>query len=451
MAAVALGVLTLSAGLATVPLGRLAHQPQPHGPLTWLFLVLFLTPGVMVGTLLAARRPRNPIGWMLLAFYFLAQNPASDYAIIDYRLHHGNLPLGSVAVVVLASWPVWLVLIAVLLWVFPDGRLSQGRWRRVAVVLVTAGALLALTATAGGAAAVAGHTVRIGASGTLANNATGVAGLAQSAVALGVLASLLVWLAVQVPRYRRSVGERRQQFKWLYTGASIFVVSVISAVLVSGGSSSLDLAINNVIAPVGFAVLPICVGVAVLKYRLYEIDRIISRVLSYGIITAVLAGVFTGLVLLATVVLPVKAPVAVAAATLAAAALFNPLRKRVQHAVDRRFNRARYNAEAIVAAFTAGLRQTVDLDTVQGDLVGVVDQAFQPAHIAVWLAGTRQQAPVPPGLRHPDLCGTGSGDRRRCKESWLGPVREWPAECAAAPLRRQWRFAFPSEMASGHH
>ena len=131
-AAVAFGALTLGAGLATVPLGRLAHLPEPHGPLSWLFLVLFLTPGVMVGTLLAARRPRNPIGWMLLAFYLLAQNPAGDYAIIDYRLHHGHLPLGSVAVVVLASWPVWLVLIAALLWVFPDGRVPRaggGGWR----------------------------------------------------------------------------------------------------------------------------------------------------------------------------------------------------------------------------------------------------------------------------------------------------------------------------------
>jgi len=384
VAAVAFGVLTLAAGLATLPLDLLAHQPGSRGPFGWLFTVLVLVPGVVVGTLLAARRPRNPIGWMLLAFYLGALNPASDYAIIDYRLHHGHLPLGSVAVVVLASWPVWLVLIAVLLWVFPDGQLPQGRWRRAAMALVAAGALLAVAATAGGAAAQAGQTVRINADGTLVNNATGAAGLAQGAVAVGVLASLLVWLAVQVPRYRRSSGERRQQFKWLYTGAAIFVVSVISAVITSG-SSGLDLAVNNVIVPIGFAVLPVCVGVAVLKYRLYDIDRIISRVISYAIITAVLAGVFAGLVLLATVVLPVKTPVAVAAGTLAAAALFNPLRKRVQHGVDRRFNRARYNAEAIVAAFTARLRQTVDLDTVHGDLVGVVHEAFQPAHISVWM------------------------------------------------------------------
>jgi hypothetical protein len=382
---VAFGVLTLGAGLATVPLDRLAHQPGPHGSLSWLFPVLVLTPGVVVGTLLAARRPRNPIGWILLAFYLGALNPASDYAIIDYRLHHGSLPLGSVAVVVLASWPVWLVLIASLLWVFPDGRLPQGRWRRAAVALAAAGALLAVAATAGGAAAEAGHSVRIDAGGTLVNNAAGAAGLAQGAVAFGVLASLLVWLAVQVPRYRRSAGERRQQFKWLYTGAAIFVVSVISAVITSG-SSGLDLAVNNVIVPVGFAILPVCVGVAVLRYRLYEIDRIISRVISYAIITAVLAGVFAGLVLLATVVLPFKTPVAVAAATLAAAALFNPLRKRVQHAVDRRFNRARYDADQTVAAFAARLKDAVDLDSVRDDLAGVVHQALEPAHVSVWIS-----------------------------------------------------------------
>ena len=384
-AAVAFGALTLGAGLATVPLDRLAHQPEPHGPLSLLFLVVFLTPGVLVGTLLAVRRPRNPIGWMLLGFYFLAIAPAGDYAIIDYRLHHGHLPLGSVAVVVLASWPVWLVLIASLLWVFPDGRLPQGRWRRVAVVLIAAGALLAVAATAGGAAAVAGHTVRVNASGNLVDNTTGVAGLAQGAVALGVLASLLVWLAVQVPRYRRSAGERRQQFKWLYAGATIFVVSVISAVQVSGGSSGLDQAVNNGIVPVGFAFLPVCVGVAVLKYRLYEIDRIISRVISYAIITAVLAGVFAGLVLLASVVLPVKGSVAVAAATLVAAALFNPLRRRVQHAVDRRFNRARYNAGLTVAVFASRLKDAADLDSVREDLTAVVQKALEPAHISVWM------------------------------------------------------------------
>ena len=129
-----------------------------------------------------------------------------------------------------------------------------------------------------------------------------------------------------------------------------------------------------------------CISVAVLKCRLYAIDRVISRVISYAIITAVLGGIFAGLVVLATQVLPFKEPVAVAASTLVAAALFNPLRRRVQHGVDRRFNRARYNAEAVVAAFHTRLRRTIDPDTVRGDLVGTVHQAFEPAHVSVWLA-----------------------------------------------------------------
>ena len=136
----------------------------------------------------------------------------------------------------------------------------------------------------------------------------------------------------------------------------------------------------------GGSVFVVCIGVAVLKYHLYAIDRIVSRVISYAVITAVLAGVFAGLVLLATGVLPFKTPVAVAAATLAAAALFTPLRRRVQHVVDRRFNRARYDAQIIVAAFTARLRHSADFDAVQGDLVSAVHQAFQPAHISLWSA-----------------------------------------------------------------
>jgi hypothetical protein len=386
-AAVAFGLLTLAVGLASVPLDEIARQPGPKGPGSLAFTVAVMVPAVAVGTLLAARRPRNPLGWLLLTIFLLAVAPVGDYAIIDYRMHHGTLPLGSVAVVLLNSWPVWLVLIAIMLWVFPDGLLPAGRWRRVAVILVTVGVLWALAATAAGAASVAGHPVVIDAGGTLANKTTGLTAALQSLSAIGVLASLVAWLAVQVPRYRRASYERRQQLKWLYSGAAVFVVSLFLAVLTSGGPSAWDLAVNDVISPVGFAVLPVCTGVAVLKYRLYAIDRIISRVISYAVISAVLAGVFAGVVLLAAQVLSFHTTVGVAVATLAAAALFNPLRRRVQRAVDRRFNRSRYDAEAVIAEFTARLRGTVDLDAVRGDLAAAVDQAFEPEHVSVWLPG----------------------------------------------------------------
>jgi len=182
------------------------------------------------------------------------------------------------------------------------------------------------------------------------------------------VASWLVWLAVQVPRYRHATGERRQQLKWLYSGAVVFVISVFAAALASGDSSGLEKTISNLITPLGFAAFAACFAVAVLRYRLYEIDRIISRTLAYAIVTGLLIGLYAGLVLLATRILSVHTPVAVAAATLTAAAVFNPLRHRVQRMVDRRFNRARYDAGQTVMAFAARLKDAVDLDSVRDDL-----------------------------------------------------------------------------------
>ena len=139
------------------------------------------------------------------------------------------------------------------------------------------------------------------------------------------------------------------------------------------------------VAVVGFAAVPLSIGVAVLKYGLFDIDRIISRTLAYAIVTGLLVGVYAGLVLLATRVLSFRTPVAVAASTLAAAALFNPLRRRVQRAVDRRFNRARYDADRTVAAFAERLKDAVDLDSVRDDLAGTVSCALEPAHVSVWV------------------------------------------------------------------
>jgi hypothetical protein len=135
-----------------------------------------------------------------------------------------------------------------------------------------------------------------------------------------------------------------------------------------------------------FPLIPAAVGIAILKYRLYDIDRLISRTVSYAIVTGLLAGLYVGLVLLATEVLSITSPVAVAASTLAVAALFSPLRRRVQQAVDRRFNRIRYDADQIVAAFAARLQEGAALDAVQSDLLAVVNTAVEPAHLSVWTA-----------------------------------------------------------------
>ncbi len=388
--AVALGVFALGFGLAAVPLDGLIQQYPPGGPVAdWLSAAAVVVPVAAVGTLLAARRPGNPIGWILLAILLLSFNPLGQYAVLDYRMHHGTLPLGWAAVVFGSDWPMFLVLIAILLWVFPDGRLPPGRWRRVSVALVAAGLLVGLVGLVPGIVAVAGHDVHVEASGNLSapSRAWAIAGFM---TIIAVVASWLAWLVVQVPGYRRSSGERRQQLKWLYSGAAVFLallcISLYAAPLALGDSPGSGPPALGDLFNLGVAVLPVCIGVAVLKYRLYEIDRIISRVISYAIITAVLAGVFAGLVVLATDVLPVKTPAAVAASTLAAAALFNPLRKRVQRAVDRQFNRAHYDADKTIAAFAARLQDAVDLDAVRDDLAGVVRQALEPAHVSVWMS-----------------------------------------------------------------
>jgi len=419
-AAVTLGLLTVGAGLSTVPLDSAIHQSGPGGPVGDLLLTAaVMLPAAGIGSLLAARRPGNPLGWILLSIFLLAVVPTGQYAVLDYRMHHGTLPLGWLAVVVAAAWPLFLLLTAILVWLFPDGRLPAGHWRRPATAVLVTGVALALAASGNGVAAVARHDIRVDATGTLSTDEQGVWNVLHGAAVLAVLASWLAWLIIQVPRYRRSAGERRQQLKWLYSGVVVFVVSVAAASLASGSSHGIGLVISNLITPLGYAAFAACIGVAVLRYRLYAIDRIVSRVITYAIVTALTAGVFVGFVLLATEVLPVRrTPVVVAPATLAVAALFNPLRRRVQCGVDRRFNRFRYNAEAIVAAFTTRTRQTVDLGTVQRDLTDAVRGAFEPAYVSVWLAAGQAAA-------HPKLAEQ--------VERELGGAEAPPA----APVRRR--------------
>jgi len=394
-----LGLVALGINLAQVPLDSLTHQAGTGGPLADTLSVVGTTvPVAVVGTLLAIRRPRNPIGWLLLGI-LISSAPTNQYLILDYRMHHGTLPLGWLAVVLLETWPLLLVFLALLLWLFPDGTLPAGRWRRPAAILVAGGLALGAADSTSGLIAVAEHRVLIKADGDLVNPPLGILA---GAVVVPVLVSLVAWLVFQVPTYRRAGGERRQQLKWLYSGAAIAAIAFIVGAFVEPLAQGRTLGygtqpVVNAVTTLAEAALPICLGVAIFKYRLYELNRVVSRVVSYTLITGLLAGVFFGLVLLATHVLPVKTTVGVAVSTLVIAALFNPLRRRVQNLVDRRFNRSRYDAEAIVAAFNARLRHTVDLDAVRHDLLGVTENAFQPAHVSVWIApvSTEHRLPVP--------------------------------------------------------
>jgi small basic protein len=188
-------------------------------------------------------------------------------------------------------------------------------------------------------------------------------------------------VAAQVLSFRRASGERRQQLKWLGAGGAVAIAVLFTTIIWSSAPGF----VGNVLLPIALMALPLSIGVGILRYRLYEIDRLVSRTLAYAILTGLLVGVFIGLVALSTDTLALSGRVGVAASTLAAAALFNPLRKRIQHLVDRRFNRARYDAEATVAAFTARLRDAVELDTIRADLLAAVTRAVEPTHASLWI------------------------------------------------------------------
>jgi hypothetical protein len=386
--AVGLGILAFVLNIVALVLVASANQSAPQ-----LVRGVALLPTVAVGMLVAVRRPGNPLGWLLLGcgVVFSVAGGSVAYSVLDYRLHHGTLPLGRLAIALQPTWAAGLVLVAGALWLFPDGHLPAGRWRRVGGALFAAGLLFAALTFVPLVIAAAGRTVRVDANGAPAalKNPAGI-GLVWVIVEnigfFALIISWVVWLALQVPKYRKSSGERRLQLKWLYSGAAVFLVCLGFGLFQSNDVTGLAAVVGGVLAA-GVAALPIALGIGIMKYRLYEIDRIISRTLAYAIVTGLLVGVYAGLVLLATEVLRFSSPVAVAASTLAAAALFNPLRRRVQRIVDRRFNRAHYDAESTVAAFAGRLRGSVDLASIQEELAATVDQAFEPTHVSVWVAG----------------------------------------------------------------
>jgi hypothetical protein len=342
--AVALGGLVVA--LTIAGLVAVVSAGQSVGQVVRLATVLGAAP---IGVLVAYRRPGLLFGWLVLGsgLFLAVGDGAAGYSELDFRLHHGMLPLGRLALALEPAFILGLVLITFSLWLFPDERLPSGRWRPVAWSLSAAGVAYGLVVFVPWVIAALTPQVRLDASGTPVAITHGVAGLIWGASLIGVLGLILswvTWLAVQVPRYRRSVGERRQQLKWLYSGAFVFVIGLVVTIF-QPGSSTVVQGIAAAVGAAGLSALPVALGLGILKFRLYDIDRIISRTLAYAIVTGLLVGVYAGLVLLVTHVLTVKTPVAVAAATLAAAALFNPLRRRVQRMVDRRFNRSRYDAD----------------------------------------------------------------------------------------------------------
>ncbi len=391
--ALLVGGLVLVLIIADVPLALLAHQSlNSSGGSSPVWFAAAL--GV-VGFVLASRKPRNPLGWILLSgagFSVLSQD-ASFYVVADYRLRHGGLPFGWVAVLAQPGWAPAIVLAGLAVLLFPDGRPPSPRWRWVLWLYLAAAMLWTGGAFIASLGAIIGHDIRVDPSGNLMvlSHPTGSSawwGVVE-AVFLPVLA--ICWLGSivgQVASYRRSSGERRQQLKWLLTGSVIAGIGIPLTTWLSASRGIAGLA-GDIAGAVALLAIPVCIGVAILRYRLFDIDRIISRTLAYAIVTGLLVGVYAGIVLLATHVVSIKGPVAVAGSTLAVAALFNPLRRRVQRAIDRRFNRTRYDSDRIVAAFSVGLKDAVDLDSVRDDLARAVQETLEPAHISVWINGRR--------------------------------------------------------------
>jgi hypothetical protein len=382
-----LGGAVLVLGVAAVVLDALIGQ-LPIGIPAGLVIVLTFA---AVGLVIARRQPGNPIGWIMVVFtlVYVLGAAASDYAVLYYRLGHHGLPLAPLALLLSAVQAPSFAMFPVVILLFPDGTVPGRAWRWAARAYAGLVAFVLALLLAAPAAALADHDVRLDSRGNLTSSSHLAQWLANPPgwLIVPVIAAIVIiglsFVGHQVLSWRAAEGDRRQQLKWLACGGAVAAASLLLAAA---------LGVAELLA--GLAALPVSIGVGILRYRLYDIDRIISRTLAYTLVTGLLVGVYAGLVLLATRVLSVHTPVAVAAATLAAAALFTPLRRRVQQAVDRRFNRARYDADQTATAFAARLKDAVDLDSVRDDLAGAVQQALEPAHISIWVGGHPWDQPL---------------------------------------------------------
>jgi hypothetical protein len=355
------------------------------GPATLTFAVM-IAAFAALGAVLASRRPRNPIGWILcasplcLAFTELARN----WYVHTLIAEPGSLPLAS-GLMWAANWswiPGFMPLLTLLLLLFPDGRPPSRRWRPVGWLAGLAMALL-----------IVGYAF---APGRLedyprVDNPVGLGGAAGDALevfqfigfplfALAAIASM----ASLVVRFRRSHGVERQQLKWMAAASAL----VVAAWLVNAFFDQVIGEDVSLILPLALLALPAAATTAILRYRLYDLGLVVNRTLVYGALTATLAGAYIGTVLLLQLALePLTSDsgLAIAGSTLAVAALFRPLRGRIQELVDRRFYRRRYDAARTVEGFSARLRDQVELEALSAELRGVVGETVQPAHVSLWL------------------------------------------------------------------
>ena len=360
----------------------------PGSDATVYTAVLFVLTTGVVGTLIGLRRPGNTIGWLLrlAAFGFATGSLLVVYVEVAVA-QAGSLPVGPMA--------VWLgdlmfqlgfgVSATFLLLLFPTGRLPSPRWRLVGW-MAAIGIALMFAAVLFGPGAFEGLPIE---NPIVLEETSPILRVFEGGFYL-TLVSILASVASLIVRYRRALAEEKQQLKWVVFGVVVLAIGLAGTVVwdMVNGSTELSDDTGNLVTGLSITVVPISIGMAILRYRLYDIDRIISRTVSYGAVTALLAGTYAGLVFVLGDLLPSQgSSLTVAASTLAVAGLFNPLRRRVQAFVDRRFNRSRYDLSRTIDAFSQRLRTEVDLDQLGRDLQVVAAESMHPKSMSLWLRG----------------------------------------------------------------
>ena len=365
---------------------NVSHPDVPIHPY-WTVNTLLAVGFSPVGAVIVSRSsPENPIGWLFCSIGFLwgVTHFSAEYAIYTLLAAPGSLPASAPAAWMM-GW-VWVPacgLIVLLCLLFPDGRLPSRHWRWFAwfsVLLILVGAISQALAP--------GSVYYLGG----IHNPLGVEGLPNVGEQVQTLVFTLIFVSAGslFVRRLRASGVERQQLKWFTYASTLAISGVILSYTISDAIGALWLEwVGYVVLVVGFIGIPISMGIAILRYRLYDIDILINRTLVYGALTATLIALYFGDIVLLQRVFVVltgeKSTLAVVASTLLIAALFTPLRRRIQWFIDRRFYRKKYDARKTLEAFSAKLREETDLEALNSELVGVVRETMQPAHVSVWL------------------------------------------------------------------
>jgi hypothetical protein len=375
-------------GLASVPwfdhLTRRVGRPElTQLNASTIPYLLAIVVAATVGAVLASRLPRHPVGWLLLAvgLSVAGSGVADGYARYGLVARPGALPAARWVVIYSpATTIVGLALVGFVLLLTPTGSLPSSRWRRLAWVAAAGPVVFVVALTVGPGLVIPPYE-----SAVEPVTIPALAGAVLVAIVVGfflTVAGLMVGAASLVVRFRRARGTERQQLRWLALAAAL---TGAGAAVVGVGMALGATAVPLFAAGICLALLPLATGAAILRYRLYDLDRIISRTLAYGLLTVLLGLGYTLVVLGLGRLLPHGSSLGVAAATLAVAALFQPARRRIQQLVDRRFNRRRHDAARVIEGFGARLRDQVDLDGLTAELLAVVDQTMAPTQAWLWL------------------------------------------------------------------